>query len=107
MESSVTSAAGETAEGSASADVFEAAENPDDWPVVSVQVTSSSPMPDEQLIEDAMNEYLISINAGVKVDAIQIAFGDLATADDVNAFQIIRSPWICSTGEPILPWMAV
>ena len=78
-ESSVMSAAGETAEGSASADVFEAAENPDDWPVVSVQVTSFSPMPDEQLIEDAMNEYLISINAGVKVDAIQIAFGDLAT----------------------------
>ena len=47
--------------------------------MVSVQVTSFSPMPDEQLIEDAMNEYLISINAGVKVDAIQIAFGDLAT----------------------------
>ena len=58
---------------------FAVAENVEDWPVISVQVTALSPMPDEQLVEDAINEYLCSINAGIQVDAIQIAFGDLAT----------------------------
>ena len=62
-----------------SAEAFTVAETPDDWPIISIEVTAFSAMPDEQLIEDAINEYLVSINAGVKVDAIQIAFGDLAT----------------------------
>lgn len=61
------------------AEGFVAAENPDDWPVITVQVATLSTMPDEQLVEDAINEYLVSINAGVKVDAIQTIFGDIAT----------------------------
>ncbi len=62
-----------------SAGAFVAAENPDDWPVITVQVAALSNMPDEQLVEDAINEYLVSINAGMKVDAVQTVFGDIAT----------------------------
>ena len=36
-------------------------------------------MPDEAKVEEALNEYLVSINAGAKVDLIGINFGDLAT----------------------------
>ena len=61
-----------------SAQPLEASENPDEWPVIAVQSLSYD-MPDETMVEDALNEYLVSINAGVKVDLIGINFGDLAT----------------------------
>ena len=62
----------------ASAQPLEIPENPDDWPVIAVQSLSYD-MPDEEMIEEALNEYLISINAGAKVDLVGINFGDLAT----------------------------
>ena len=57
----------------------EAAANPDDWPVITVPVPVLSEMPDEQIVEDALNEYLVSINAGVKADMIQLTLGDIST----------------------------
>ena len=62
----------------ASAQPLEVPENPDDWPVIAVQSLSYD-MPDEEMIEEALNEYLISIDAGAKVDLVGINFGDLAT----------------------------
>lgn len=61
------------------AEEFQAADNPDDWPVVAVEVAVLSEMPDEQMVEDALNEYLISIDAGVKVDMVQMNMGDIST----------------------------
>lgn len=58
---------------------FSTAENPDEWPTITVQVPVLSEMPDEQMVEDALNEYLVSINAGVKADMVQLALGDLST----------------------------
>ena len=45
-----------------SAQPLEASENPDEWPVIAVQSLSYD-MPDETMVEDAFNEYLVSINA--------------------------------------------
>ena len=58
---------------------FPASENPDEWPAITVQVPVLSEMADEQMVEDALNEYLVSINAGVKADMVQMALGDLST----------------------------
>ena len=61
----------QTADG-AQADGQEQAVNPDEWPTITVQIPVLSEMPDEQMVEDALNEYLVSINAGVKADMVQI-----------------------------------
>lgn len=63
----------------AAAGTFEVGEDPDEWPVVTVQMAELSNVPDEQIVEDALNEYLVSINAGVKIDMTQIVLGDMAT----------------------------
>ena len=56
------------------------AENPEDWPKVVVEVCSFTDTQEhEQEIEDALNEYLVSINAGVQCDMLPIAIGDRAT----------------------------
>ena len=68
-----------TATAAFAAGEFEVAENPDDWPVVTVQMAQLNVMPDEEIVEEALNDYLISINAGVKIDMTQIVFGDLST----------------------------
>ena len=82
-DSQAAGGAGSPAEGAVeeaeSEEEFQVAENPDDWPVVTVQVTVLSEMPDEQIVEDALNEYLVSINAGVKADMVQMNMGDLST----------------------------
>lgn len=52
-------------------------DNPDDWPVVTVQGLCSAEYQDEELIEGKMNEYLKSINAGALVDLVPIQMGDL------------------------------
>lgn len=62
-----------------SAGDFSAAQNPDEWPTITVQVPVLSEMADEQMVEDALNEYLVSINAGVKADMVQMTLGDLST----------------------------
>ena len=68
--------AADTAEG---AKGFAAAGNPEEWPTITVQVPVLSEMADEQMVEDALNEYLVSINAGVKADMVQMTLGDLST----------------------------
>ena len=67
-----------SAEGEDSSGALEVSENPDDWPVSAVQSLSYD-MPDETMVEEALNENLVSINAGAKVDLIGINFGDLTT----------------------------
>ena len=77
--SGAADSAGSTADsGAETAGALEVPENPDDWPVIAVQSLSYD-MPDEAKVEEALNEYLVSINAGAKVDLIGINFGDLAT----------------------------
>ena len=68
--------AADTAE---SAKGFAATGNPEEWPTITVQVPVLSEMADEQMVEDALNEYLVSINAGVKADMVQMTLGDLST----------------------------
>ena len=68
----------QTADG-AQADGQEQAVNPDEWPTITVQIPVLSEMPDEQMVEDALNEYLVSINAGVKADMVQMTLGDIST----------------------------
>ena len=58
---------------------LEVADNPDDWPVVTVQTPAINMSPDEEMIEEALNEYLVSIDAGVKIDMTQITLGDMST----------------------------
>ncbi len=57
----------------------EASSNPEDWPVITVQALTSSEMPAEAEIEQKLNEYLVSIDAGVQADIVQINFGDMST----------------------------
>lgn len=49
------------------------------WPVVSVQIPSLGELKGEQDVEKALNEYLVTIDAGVKADLLPINFGDLNT----------------------------
>ena len=55
-------------------------DDPSKWPVVKMEVVSSTgEEAKEQEIEDALNEYLVSIDAGVQADLVPLAFGDRAT----------------------------
>ena len=55
-------------------------DDPSKWPVVKMEVVSSTgEEAKEQVIEDALNEYLVSIDAGVQADLVPLAFGDRAT----------------------------
>lgn len=60
-------------------EALQVSENTDEWPVVTVQTLVASEMPDEALIEEELNKYLVSIDAGVKVDMVQLNIGDLST----------------------------
>ncbi len=68
----------ETAE-SGAGETSQVSENVEDWPVVSTPVVPTQPVTDEAMVEDALNEYLVSIDAGVQVDIVPIEFGNLAT----------------------------
>ena len=50
-----------------------------EWPVISVQVANIGDATDEQEVEDATNDYLRSINAGVLIDYIPIAPANTST----------------------------
>lgn len=50
-----------------------------DWPTVTIGVLPVAEVTDEKMVEDALNEYLVSINAGVQADVILIDFGNLST----------------------------
>ena len=53
---------------------------PADWPVIKVEVCSfTDTLEKEPEIEAALNEYLVSINAGVQADMLPIAIGDRST----------------------------
>lgn len=56
------------------------ADDPADWPVVKMEVISRSDTQEREAdVEAALNEYLISINAGVQADLLSLSFGDRAT----------------------------
>lgn len=56
------------------------ADDPADWPVVKMEVISWTDSQErEAVIEDALNEYLVSVNAGVQADLLSLSFGDRAT----------------------------
>ena len=80
-EGTDSAAAEESAEdGTGSDGVLEIAEDPADWPVVKMEVISQTDTQEKEAeIEDALNEYLVSINAGVQADLLSLSFGDRAT----------------------------
>lgn len=55
------------------------AADPSSWPTVSFPVVPTVEVTDEAMIEKALNDYLISINAGVLADMVVIDFGNLST----------------------------
>lgn len=55
------------------------ADGVEDWPVVTTAVVPTQPVTDEAEIEAAINEYLVSIDAGIQFDIIPIEFGNLST----------------------------
>ena len=69
---------GESAEGAGSGEAA-AGEDPSQWPVVSIMYPVPNELPAEASVEKALNEYLVSINAGVQADIVQMNFGDLST----------------------------
>ena len=65
---------------SAEAPASEEAGNPDEWPSVVMEVISfTDEQAQEATVENALNDYLVSINAGVKADLLPLAFGDRGT----------------------------
>ena len=55
----------------------EASDNPADWPVISVDVLSFTDMLDRKdEVQKALNDYLVSINAGVQAEFIVNSWGD-------------------------------
>lgn len=70
---------GEAAGTEEAAGGFVAAGDPADWPVITFMYPGASEKPAEASVEKALNDYLISINAGVLADIVQINMGDLST----------------------------
>ena len=80
--------------------------DPANWPVVSMEVNSFT---DEQAnrdkVQDALNEYLVSINAGFKAELIPIAIGERATrlplmlTDQDNSLDLFTSRWYTTVSE--------
>lgn len=73
---------------------FVVGDNPDDWPVISIMYPVPNELPAEDSVENALNEYLVSINAGVQADIVQMNFGDLsnqltlALSDNTNPIDL-------------------
>lgn len=76
-----SSAGGNSSAPTSSKDISEESVSTDvsEWPVVTVQILVSNEMADEGKVEEALNDYLVSIDAGVQVDAVGLNFGDLST----------------------------
>ena len=77
--------------------------DPANWPTVVVEVCSfSDQLAAEAEIEAALNEYLVSINTGVKCDMLPIAIGDRATrltlmlADNNDPIDVFGWRWYSS-----------
>ena len=52
--------------------------DPADWPTVSFPILPVVEVTDEAEVEQALNDYLVSIDAGVKADAVLIDFGSVS-----------------------------
>lgn len=63
----------------ADADSEEEAGDASDWPVITVPVLIVRDVPAEESVEEHLNDYLVSINAGVQADIIPINIGDMST----------------------------
>ena len=82
--------------------------DPEKWPTLVVEVCSfSDEQESEAEIEAALNEYLVSINAGFKVDMLSIAIGDRATrltlmlADNKNPIDVFGFRWYSSVTKMV------
>ena len=71
-----------------------------EWPVIKMEVCSWTDVEEKEAdIEQALNDYLISINAGVLADLLPIAIGDRATqltlmlADRTNPIDLYAWRW--------------
>ena len=58
--------------------VMAEAGDPADWPTVSFPILPVVEVTDEEAVEQALNDYLVSIDAGVKADAVLIDFGSVS-----------------------------
>ena len=70
------------------------------WPVIRMEVCSWTDIEEKEgEIEQALNDYLVSINAGVQADLLPIAIGDRATqltlmlADKTNPIDLYAWRW--------------
>ena len=77
--------------------------DPEKWPTIVVEVCSFTDEQEaEAEIEAALNDYLVSINAGFKVDMLSIAFGDRSTrltlmlADNNDPIDVFGFRWYSS-----------
>ena len=75
-----------------SSDEGKAAAHPSTWPTVSFPAVPTVEVTDEAMVEEALNNYLVSINAGVKADIVNIDFGNLST---------VMTLMLSSTEDPI------
>ncbi|MCM1191711.1 MAG: ABC transporter substrate-binding protein [Butyrivibrio sp.] len=70
--------AGTSGGSQATGGAVEADADPSRWPTVTVQTLVGTRMPDEEMVEEKLNEYLVSINAGVKMDMVQIEMAGMS-----------------------------
>ncbi len=67
------------AEGGSSGAV-QASADPSDWPVIRAEVSAfTDTLEQKDAVQDALNQYLVSINAGVQCEMVPLAFGDRST----------------------------
>lgn len=77
---------------SALADDGGTSSDPSSWPTVSFPIVPTVEVTDEAEVEAALNDYLVSIDAGVKADMVLIDFGNLNT---------VMTLMLSSSDEPI------
>lgn len=63
-----------------SAQPLSGTEDPSQWPSVAVEIPSMNNMDDVPMVQDAINEYLASIGAGVQINLVPVEIGNIATA---------------------------
>ena len=76
------------------------------WPVIRMEVCSFTDAAEkEELVENALNEYLISINAGVQADLLPIPIGNRSTqltlmlSDKTNPIDLYAWRWYSTVTE--------
>ena len=77
----------------------EAAADPSDWPVLKMDIAPAADMHAQEDVQKAVNEYLVSINAGVQVEFVCIEFSQRGTVltnmltDSSNPIDLFTSRW--------------